>query len=239
MPIILRVALVCSAKLSEHSFFCFLFNWESLHARLNSHYEAWSSKRVLTNVMKNPLLIVRVILRRWSIKTLIINKQSKTLRQWFLHCRFVKLLLFISIFLVACAIFFAVDLVCYFQIWRDCFRKSCKRMKISKSCYYIKVVAVMVMVQQSFSAVTNPVMMVNDRWPAIFLSATTPVPFHSFLGSVVCALSFFMIIIMLSFLSLCLCHVAPAWSIQHCIGCFFHRSCLLDMGKHSTGYFLK
>ena len=28
-------------------FFCFLFfcNWDSLHARLNSHYEAWSSKK--------------------------------------------------------------------------------------------------------------------------------------------------------------------------------------------------
>ena len=26
-------------------FFCFFFNWYSLHARLNSHYEAWSYKR--------------------------------------------------------------------------------------------------------------------------------------------------------------------------------------------------
>ena len=25
--------------------FVFLFNWDSLHARLNSHYEAWSYKK--------------------------------------------------------------------------------------------------------------------------------------------------------------------------------------------------
>ena len=29
-----------------HNFFRnFLFNWDSLHARLNSHYEAWSYKK--------------------------------------------------------------------------------------------------------------------------------------------------------------------------------------------------
>ena len=26
-------------------FFVFCFNWDSLHARLNSHYEAWSDKK--------------------------------------------------------------------------------------------------------------------------------------------------------------------------------------------------
>ena len=26
-------------------FFSFFFNWDSLHARLNSHYEAWSYKK--------------------------------------------------------------------------------------------------------------------------------------------------------------------------------------------------
>ena len=29
-----------------------------------------------------------------------------------------------------------------------------------------------------------------------------------------------------------LCNIAPAWSIQHCIGCFPHKSCLLAMGQH-------
>ena len=27
------------------SFFLFFFNWDSLHAKLNSHYEAWSYKK--------------------------------------------------------------------------------------------------------------------------------------------------------------------------------------------------
>ena len=31
---------------------------------------------------------------------------------------------------------------------------------------------------------------------------------------------------------------APAWSIQHCIGYFSHKSCLFTMGQHCTGDFL-
>ena len=30
----------------------------------------------------------------------------------------------------------------------------------------------------------------------------------------------------------------PEWSIQHCIGYFPHKSCLLAMGQHCTGDFL-
>ena len=29
----------------ENSFYFLFFNWDSLHARLNSHYEAWSYKK--------------------------------------------------------------------------------------------------------------------------------------------------------------------------------------------------
>ena len=47
----IKLALVCSAEVSEHS--------------------------VLTNVMKDPLLIVRVILQRWSVKTLILSGLSR------------------------------------------------------------------------------------------------------------------------------------------------------------------
>ena len=32
---------VISKQIAE----CFFFNWDSLHARLNSHYEAWSYKK--------------------------------------------------------------------------------------------------------------------------------------------------------------------------------------------------
>ena len=43
----------CSSELSDFSwsenraifFFFFNFNWDSFHARLNSHYEAWSYKK--------------------------------------------------------------------------------------------------------------------------------------------------------------------------------------------------
>ena len=34
-----------------------------------------------------------------------------------------------------------------------------------------------------------------------------------------------------------LCNVVPARSIQHCIGYFPHKSCLLAMGQHFTGDF--
>ena len=33
--------------------FFLLFNWDSLHARLNSHYEAWSYKKRSTKKKKN------------------------------------------------------------------------------------------------------------------------------------------------------------------------------------------
>ena len=29
-----------------------------------------------------------------------------------------------------------------------------------------------------------------------------------------------------------LCNVVPAWSIQHCVGYFLHKSCLLPMDRH-------
>ena len=32
-----------------------------------------------------------------------------------------------------------------------------------------------------------------------------------------------------------LCNVVPVWSIQHCIGYFLHKSCVLAMGQHYTG----
>ena len=37
-----RVSLLI---ISLFFFVFFLFNWDSLHARLNSHYEAWSDKK--------------------------------------------------------------------------------------------------------------------------------------------------------------------------------------------------
>ena len=38
-----KLAFVVWAKFV--SFFCFLFNWDSFHARLNSHYKTWSHKK--------------------------------------------------------------------------------------------------------------------------------------------------------------------------------------------------
>ena len=35
-----------------------------------------------------------------------------------------------------------------------------------------------------------------------------------------------------------LCNAVPAWSIQHCIGYFPHKSCLLPMGQHYIVDFL-
>ena len=32
-------------EVTMEEFFFFFFNWYSLHARLNSHYEAWSYKK--------------------------------------------------------------------------------------------------------------------------------------------------------------------------------------------------
>ena len=32
-------------EIESDSFFIIFFNWDSLHARLNSHYEAWSYKK--------------------------------------------------------------------------------------------------------------------------------------------------------------------------------------------------
>ena len=39
-------------------------------------------------------------------------------------------------------------------------------------------------------------------------------------------------------LTIFLCNAVPAWSIQHCIGYFSHKSCLFTMGQHCTGDFL-
>ena len=45
---------------------------------------------------------------------------------------------------------------------KDCFRRICKGIKINKSCCYIEVVAVMMTVQQGFSAVTKAFTTVNS-----------------------------------------------------------------------------
>ena len=50
--------------------------------------------------------------------------------------------------------------------------------KVVKELKLVKVVgtsilAVMVTIQQSFSTVTNPVTTINDRWPAVILTAVT------------------------------------------------------------------
>ena len=37
--------------------FYFIFNWDSPHARLNSHYEAWSYKKKST---KNPVFLINL-----------------------------------------------------------------------------------------------------------------------------------------------------------------------------------
>ena len=44
---------------------------------------------------------------------------------------------------------------------------------VVQSSYRILVLAVMVTIQRSFLAVTNAVAMVNDRWPAVILSAAS------------------------------------------------------------------
>ena len=49
--------------------------------------------------------------------------------------------------------------------------KVAKKIKISKSCCYIKVLAVMVTIQQNFLAVTSPATMINDCWMAVIFSA--------------------------------------------------------------------
>ena len=36
---------ICWAIFMSLTLFFFFFNWDSLHARLNSHYEAWSYKK--------------------------------------------------------------------------------------------------------------------------------------------------------------------------------------------------
>ena len=39
-------AIIRTQKKIDHVLlFCFFFNWDSLHARLNSHYETWSYKK--------------------------------------------------------------------------------------------------------------------------------------------------------------------------------------------------
>ena len=40
----LQSLVMCNTS-EASSFFFFLFNWDSLHATLNSHYEAWSYKK--------------------------------------------------------------------------------------------------------------------------------------------------------------------------------------------------
>ena len=47
-----------------------------------------------------------------------------------------------------------------------CFTESCKRIKISKS-WYIQVMTI----QRSFTVVKSLIIMVNDYWPAVILSA--------------------------------------------------------------------
>ena len=73
---------------------------------------------VLPNVMKDPLLIVRIILRRSSIKTLILSdlRRCKFLKRWVItvHLHIPNRL---------CNVF-VVDLVCYFKIWQILFYKK-------------------------------------------------------------------------------------------------------------------
>ena len=41
-----NIESICVAtNLTKSGFLCFFLNWDSLHARLNSHYEAWSYKK--------------------------------------------------------------------------------------------------------------------------------------------------------------------------------------------------
>ena len=54
---------------------------------------------------------------------------------------------------------------------KDCFRGICEGIKINKTCCYIQAVVVMLTIRQDFSAVTKAFIMVNDRWPAVNLSA--------------------------------------------------------------------
>ena len=40
------ILTLCLCCLVKELFTCFFFNWDSLHARLNSHYNAWSYKKM-------------------------------------------------------------------------------------------------------------------------------------------------------------------------------------------------
>ena len=44
LQIILMPPLHCETQVTWEDFFIF-FNWDSLHARLNSHYKTWSYKK--------------------------------------------------------------------------------------------------------------------------------------------------------------------------------------------------
>ena len=99
----------------------------------------------VTNVMKDPLLIARVILRCWSIKNLIFSSLSRKNCDYYADDFFdVSSLQFISIFLVTCAIFFWQIRFAISKYGKDCLRKSCRTIKISKSSCYIQVLVVMV-----------------------------------------------------------------------------------------------
>ena len=56
---------------------------------------------------------------------------------------------------------------------KDYFKRSCEScvIVVNKSCCPILVLAVIMTVQRSFSAVTNAVATINDCWPAVILSA--------------------------------------------------------------------
>ena len=101
-----------------------------------------SVNTLLPDVMKDPLLMVTVILWRWSIKTLVLSS---------------------SMLLIAGAMFLSRIWFAISKYGKDCFRKSCKIIKIGKSCCYIQVLGAMVTVKQSFLAVANFVTTVNDR----------------------------------------------------------------------------
>ena len=76
--------------------------------------------------------------------------------------RMFRLLQFISMFLVGCTMFLSQTWFAISKYGKNCLRKSCKIIKIRKSCCYIQVLTVMVTLTKIFGG-HKPCY--NDQWP--------------------------------------------------------------------------
>ena len=110
---------------------------------------------------------------RWSEKPYILKIYR--LKRWFLCCRFLCCSIIADCLGIPICLFniIVIDfglINCLLQSIADCFRRSCKIIK-KLLLHLHTVLAVMVTIQQSFSAVTNAVTTVNDHWLAVILNA--------------------------------------------------------------------